>query len=84
MTATILAGIFLTVFGAAGAWFLTTRFPSAKFLRVGYAVMSASGVLFLIWSVLKVLAIGVAGAALLGAGAAIGIVGALRRELRLG
>ena len=84
MTATIAAGIFLTVFGAAGAWFLTTRFPSAKFLRVGYAVMAASGVLFLVWSALKILPVGVAAAALLGIGAAIGIIGALRRELRFG
>lgn len=84
MTATIAAGIFLTVFGAAGAWFLTTRFPSAKFLRVGYAVMALSGILFLVWSALKILAVGVAAAALLGTGAAIGIIGALRRELRLG
>jgi hypothetical protein len=84
VTPTIAAGIFLTLFGAAGAWFLTTRFPSAKFLRVGYAVMAVSGVLFLLWDALKLVAIGVAAAALLGAGATIGIIGALRRELRLG
>lgn len=84
MTATIAAGIFLTVFGAAGAWFLTTRFPSAKFLRAGYAIMALSGAVFLAWSALHLIAVGVAAAALLAIGAAIGIVGALRRELRLG
>lgn len=84
MIATIAAGIFLLVFGAAGAWFLTTRFPSAKYLRAGYALMALSGALFLIWNVLAMVWIGVAAAALLAAGALIGIVGALRRELRLG
>jgi len=84
VTATIAAGIFLTVFGAAGAWFITTRFPSASFLRSGYALMALSGVLFLIWTAVHVVAIGLAAAALLGLGALTGIVGALRRELRLG
>lgn len=72
------------LFGAAGAWFLTTRFPSAKFLRVGYTLMALSGALFLIWSTLKSVPVGVAAAALLAIGATIGIIGALRRELRLG
>jgi hypothetical protein len=84
VTETVAAGLFLMVFGAAGAWFLTTRFPSAKFLRAGYATMAASGILFLIWSLIHVVPVGVAAAVLLGTGAAIGIVGALRRELRLG
>jgi hypothetical protein len=84
VTPTLFAGIFLTLFGAAGAWFLTTRFPSAKFLRTGYAIMAISGLLFLTWAALKILPIGVAAAVLLGAGATIGIVGALRRELRVG
>lgn len=72
------------LFGAAGAWLLTTRFPSAKFLRVGYALMAISGALFLIWSASRIVAVGVAAAALLAVGATIGIIGALRRELRLG
>jgi hypothetical protein len=53
-------------------------------LRAGYAAMAVSGALFLLWDALKIVAIGVAAAALLAAGATIGIVGALRRELRLG
>ena len=84
MTPTIAAGIFLALFGAAGAWLLTTRFPSARFLRAGYTIMTVSGALFLVWTALKLVAIGVAAAALLAVGATIGIVGALRRELRLG
>lgn len=72
------------VFGAAGAWFLTTRFPSAKFLRAGYALMALSGALFLVWSVTKIMPMGLTAAALLAVGATIGIIGALRRELRLG
>ncbi len=84
MIATIAAGIFLMVFGAAGAWFLTTRFPSAKFLRAGYTLMALSGALFLIWSASRIMVVGVAAAALLAIGATIGIVGALRRELRVG
>ena len=72
------------LFGAAGAWLLTTRFPSAKFLRVGYALMALSGALFLVWSASRIMAVGVAAAALLAIGAMIGIIGALRRELRLG
>lgn len=84
MIATIAAGIFLMVFGAAGAWFLTTRFPSAKFLRAGYALMALSGALFLVWSVTKIMPMGLTAAALLAVGATIGIIGALRRELRLG
>jgi hypothetical protein len=84
VTATIAAGIFLTVFGAGGAWLLTTRFPSAKFLRTGYAVMGLSGALFLTWTVSHVGGIGIAATAVLAIGGAIGIIGALRRELRLG
>jgi hypothetical protein len=84
VTPTIAAGIFLMVFGGAGAWVLTTRFPSAKFLRVSYAVLALSGALFLIWVFAHALAIGIAAAALMGLGAATGIIGALRRELRLG
>lgn len=72
------------LFGAAGAWLLTTRFPSARFLRVGYALMALSGALFLVWSASRIVPVGVAATVLLAIGAMIGIVGALRRELRLG
>lgn len=46
--------------------------------------MALSGMLFLAWTAVHVIGIGVAAAALLALGATIGIIGALRRELRLG
>jgi hypothetical protein len=52
-------------------------------MRAGYALMSAGGALFVAWSLSKVLAVGVAAAAVLAVGAAIGTIGALRKELRL-
>lgn len=79
---TIFAGLFLLVFGAAGAWFLTTRFPSASFLRAGYAMMALGGGLFVLWGIWKSVAIGVAAAGFLALGAIVGVVGTLRRELR--
>ncbi|MBV8147644.1 MAG: hypothetical protein JO092_00970 [Candidatus Eremiobacteraeota bacterium] len=82
MIATLLAGVFLAVFGACGAWFLTTRFPSARFLQAGYALMSLAGVFFVVWALVKNVTIGIAATALLGFGGAIGVFGALRKELR--
>jgi hypothetical protein len=79
---TLLAGLFLAVFGACGAWFLTTRFPSARFLRTGYALMSLAGVFFIVWALARNVVLGVAATALLGCGGAVGVFGALRRELR--
>jgi hypothetical protein len=79
---TVVAGLFLAAFGALGVWFLTQRFPSARFLRTGYALMSAGGVMFVAWTLSKVLAVGVTAAAILAAGALAGTVGALRKELR--
>lgn len=80
---TIVAGLFLAVFGAAGAWFLNTRFPSARFLRAGYALMSAGGVLFVAWTLSKVLIVGASAAAVMAIGAIAGAIGAVRKELRL-
>jgi hypothetical protein len=80
---TIFAGIFLAIFGAAGAWFLHRHYPHARFLRAGYLAMSAAGLLFVVWVLFKVLAIGVAAVAVLAIGAAVGIYGALRKELRI-
>ena len=78
-----LAGVFVAAFGALGATFLTRRYPHARFMRAGYALMSAGGALFVAWSLSKVLAVGVAAAAVLAVGAVIGTIGALRKELRL-
>ena len=82
MIAALLAGMFLAVFGAGGAWFLTTRFPSARFLQVGYALMSLAGLFFILWTLIKNVTLGIAATALLGFGGAIGVFGALRKELR--
>ena len=79
---TVAAGVFLALFGGLGAWFLAKRFPSAQFLRAGYVMMSLGGVFFVVWAVSKSIALGVTAAALLGLGGALGVVGALRRELR--
>jgi hypothetical protein len=70
------------VFGAAGLWLLTARFASAKFLRAGYALMAVAGAIFMVWGTVRILVLGIAGAALLAAGGAVGVYGALRGELR--
>ena len=80
---TIAAGAFLALFGAAGTWLLSKRFPNARFLRVGYALMALGGALFVAWSLTKLLVIGVAAAAVLAAGGIAGVCGALRKELRM-
>lgn len=80
---TVLAGLFLCAFGGAGAWFLSKRFPNARFLRAGYGLMSAGGALFVAWAASNVLAVGVAAASVVAIGAAAGTIGALRKELRL-
>lgn len=80
---TVLAGLFLAAFGALGAWFLSKRYPAARFMRAGYALMSAGGALFVVWAFLKAPAVGVFAAAVLAIGALGGAIGALRKELRL-
>ncbi|MBV8372151.1 MAG: hypothetical protein JOY69_02730 [Candidatus Eremiobacteraeota bacterium] len=78
----VAAGLFLAAFGALGAWFLSKRFPAARFLRIGYILMSAGGVLFVTWALSKILSIGISAAGVMALGAVIGMVGALRKELR--
>ena len=79
---TIVAGAFLVLFGGAASWLLATRFPTAAFTRVGYGMMTTSGVLALVWALGHVLSFGVAAVVILALGGLIGIVGALRKELR--
>ena len=77
------AGIFVALFGFLGAWFIASRFPDARWLRTGYAIMGLGGALFAIWAATRVLAVGVAAAtAMVAIGAASGAIGALRKELR--
>ena len=79
---TVVAGVFLILFGGAASWLLATRFPNATFTRVGYAMMTVSGVLALVWALAGVLSFGVAAVVILTFGGLTGIVGALRKELR--
>lgn len=80
---TTAAGLFLMLFGAAGAWFLAKHYPTARYLRASYAFMAIGGALFVAWGVSKAIVVGVAAAALLAIGGSVGVFGALRRELRL-
>lgn len=80
---TIFAGLFIFVFGALGVWLLARRFPGARFLRSGYGCMSGGGLLFVVWTLSKALPVGVIAGGLLALGATLGIVGTLRKELRL-
>jgi hypothetical protein len=79
---TVVAGAFLILFGGAASWLLATRFPKATFTRIGYAMMTVGGVLALVWAIAGTLAFGVAAVVILAFGGLIGIVGALRKELR--
>ncbi len=78
----IVAGLFLAAFGFGGAVLIAKRFPNARFLTVGYALMGTGGLGFVVWAAGKSMAAGVSAAALLAAGGACGAVGALRKELR--
>jgi hypothetical protein len=79
---TLAAGVVLTVFGGLGAWFLARHFPHARFLRLSYALLAIGGLLFITWSLSKVLAFGAGAALLVAAGGILGVAGALRKELR--
>ena len=79
---TYVAGAFLILFGGAASWLLATRFPKATFTRVGYGMMTAGGVLAVVWASAGLLAFGVAAIVILALGGLTGVVGALRKELR--
>jgi hypothetical protein len=76
------AGIFVALFGFVGASFIGKRFPNARWLRTGYFVMGSGGVLFAVWAVTHILVVGVAATLIVAAGATVGAIGALRKELR--
>ncbi len=79
---TVAAGIVLAVFGSLGVWFLARQFPQARFLRASYALLAIGGVLFVAWSLSKLLPLGIAAALLVAGGGVVGVAGALRKELR--
>ena len=79
----VFAGLFLLVFGGLGAWLLGARFPNARFLRVGYVLMAAGGLIFAAWAMSHNLIVGIFGIALLLAGGVSGAIGAIRKEVRM-
>jgi len=79
---TYVAGAFLILFGGAASWLLATRFPKALFTRIGYGMMTVGGVLAIVWAFVGVLSFGVAAVVILMFGGLIGVIGALRKELR--
>lgn len=80
---TLFAGIFLVLFGALTSWLLAARYASARWMRIGYALMTLGGLTFVAWSVTLANALGIAGLFVLLLGGIFGVVGALRRELRI-
>ncbi len=79
----IVAGLFLLVFGGLGAWWLGARFPNARFLRAGYLLMALGGLIFAVWALTHNLIVGILGIGLLLAGGASGTIGAIRKEVRM-
>ncbi len=79
----IVAGAFLVLFGAAMAWWLPRGFPGARFTRIAYVFTAVGGVGFLIWAIWHLLPAGLAAVVCLVIGGIFGIVGFLRKELRV-
>jgi len=79
---TVVAGLFLLLFGGAASWLLAVRFPEARFTRIGYGTMTVGGVFFLVWAISGWLPAGVAAVIIVALGAIAGIVGAFLKELR--
>ncbi len=80
---TVLAGIFLLLFGGGGSWLLATRFASATYTRIGYAAMAISGIFAVVWAFSGSLPFGVSAVVILVIGGLFGIIGAFRKELRI-
>lgn len=79
----VVIGLFLLIFGLLGTWLLASRFPHARFVRAGYAFMAFGGLFAAVWGVWHRLEIGVTAAALLAIGGVLGVIGAVRREMRV-
>ena len=79
----VFAGLFLFVFGGLGAWLLNVRFPNARFLRTGYALMSLGGLIFFAWAMWHSLVVGICGIIVLLIGGVSGVIGAVRKEVRI-
>lgn len=79
----VAAGLFLFVFGGLGTWLLFARYPNAHFTRAAYVFMSIGGVVFVVWALSHLISIGIAGVVMLGLAGICGIIGAVRKEMRL-
>jgi hypothetical protein len=79
----IVAGAFLLLFGAAMVWWLPRGFPEARYTRIAYVFTALGGLGFLIWAILHMLPAGVAAVIFLVLGGIFGIIGFMRKELRV-
>lgn len=79
----IVAGVFLFLFGGLGTWLLFARYPQAHYTRASYVFMALGGVVFVVWALSHLIAFGLAGVALLLMGGICGVVGWFRKEMRL-
>lgn len=79
----IAAGLFLFIFGGLGTWLLVTRYPEAHYTRAAYVFMGIGGLVFVAWSLSHLIGIGVAGVALLVIGGVCGVIGWVRKEMRV-
>ena len=79
----LVAGIFIVAFGGLVSLLLWKKFPTARFTRMGYGLMTVGGLLAIAWVASHVLALGIAGLAVLLLGGILGMTGGLRKELRL-
>ena len=64
------------------SWLLGARYPSARYMRIGYGLMTLGGLMFVVWSLTTVNALGFVALIVLLVGGVFGIIGAVRRELR--
>ena len=79
----IVAGAFLLLFGAAMAWWLPRGFPQARYTRIAYFCTALGGLGFLVWAISHVLSLGIVAVVFLLLGGIFGIVGFVRKELRV-
>ncbi len=80
---TLVAAIFLFIFGSLGAWLLYVKFPKAHYTRAAYIFMAVGGLAFMLWILSHLLGAGIAAIVLLVAGGTLGIIGAVRKEVRV-
>ena len=79
---TVFAAV-IVLFGILVSWLLWKKSPQARFTRIGYGFITLGGVLALIWGPTHALPVGILALAVLVAGFLCGMIGTVRRELRL-